>query len=120
MWTCNETKTSSSSKALKRKNCFSSDFMKCCLLPIALIDTNIYPIRMCEIVGKRFIKFWAHSNFMYQFTDLYKVQQVHCQNIGLLTDRVSTIENISTQWGDKYREIVWKKIWKIVWSSKWK
>lgn len=44
---------------------------------------------MCEIVGKRFIKFWAHADFIYRWTDLYKIQQKHCDNINILTSRVS-------------------------------
>lgn len=44
---------------------------------------------MCEIVGKRFIKFWAHADFVYRWTDLYKIQQKHCDNINILTSRVS-------------------------------
>lgn len=44
---------------------------------------------MCEIVGKRFIKFWAHADFVYRWTDLYRVQQKHCDTIGVLTNRVS-------------------------------
>lgn len=47
--------------------------------------------RMCEIVGKRFIKFWAHADFIYRWTDLYKIQQKHCDNINILTSRVSNL-----------------------------
>lgn len=43
---------------------------------------------MCEIVGKRFIKFWAHPNFIYRWTGLYKIQAEHCEIIGKLTGRV--------------------------------
>lgn len=44
---------------------------------------------MCEIVGKRFIKFWAHADFIYQWTSLYQIQQKHCNIINVLTSHVS-------------------------------
>lgn len=61
---------------------------------------------MCEIVGKRFIKFWAHADFIYKWTDLYKIQQKHCDNINILTSRVNSciflINFFSSQTSIKY------------------
>lgn len=45
---------------------------------------------MCEIVGKRFIKFWAHPDCIYRWTGLYKIQAKHCDIIDKLTGRVRT------------------------------
>lgn len=53
---------------------------------------DFFQNRMCEIVGRRFIKFWAHADFVYRWTDLYKIQQKHCDNINILTSRVSSFE----------------------------
>lgn len=47
--------------------------------------------RMCEIVGKRFVKVWCHPSFIYKWTSMYKTQTQHCDNINVFTSRVSDI-----------------------------
>lgn len=86
------TKIRSFSKALKRKikNIIFEFFFDS--IDFKLMKKFKFANRMCEIVGKRFIKFWAHADFVYRWTDLYKVQQKHCDNINILTSRVSELK----------------------------
>lgn len=67
-------------------------------LKLMQINFNAFSNRMCEIVGRRFIKFWAHADFIYRWTDLYKVQQKHCDNINILTSRVSESHSGLIHW----------------------
>lgn len=43
---------------------------------------------MCEVVGQRFIKFWAHAEAVYKWTSLYRFQKKHEQVLDVLTSRV--------------------------------
>lgn len=47
--------------------------------------------RFFEIVAERFIKFWAHADFIFRWTDLYKQQQKHLTNLHTLSLHVSEI-----------------------------
>lgn len=40
-------------------------------------------------MGKRFIKFWSHPNFIYRLTDLYKIERRESEIIDKLTGHVS-------------------------------
>lgn len=45
--------------------------------------------RFFEIVGRRFMKIWAHTDFVFRWTDLYREQQKHLTNLHALTTHVS-------------------------------
>lgn len=43
-----------------------------------------------DIAAKRIMKFWTHLDFVYRWTDLYKKEQKHLENLFNLTNEVIT------------------------------
>lgn len=86
-WTCNMTKIWNYWKALK---CNLSKIVCASLfiLSFSFSFSFLVATRICEIVGKRFIQFWTHPNFIFRWTDLYRIQAKHIHIIDRLTGRV--------------------------------
>ncbi|XP_055299855.1 cytochrome P450 4g1-like [Sitodiplosis mosellana] len=56
-----------------------------------------------DIVAKRFINFWAHSDYIYRWTDLYKEQVKHLKNLRNLTTHIYHIKKAEFISQNKYK-----------------
>lgn len=52
----------------------------------------VYSIRYFDIAAKRIMKFWTHLDFVYRWTDLYKKEQKHLENLFNLTNEVMIVK----------------------------
>ena len=88
--------------ALKRKQSFilfsfsfSNSFCNCAFRTVRnfVIVVAVYSIRYFDIAAKRIMKFWTHLDFVYRWTDLYKKEQKHLENLFNLTNEVNFYGN---------------------------
>lgn len=48
-----------------------------------------FPFSFFDIAAKRIMKFWTHLDFVYRWTNLYKEEKQHLENLFNLTNEVT-------------------------------